>query len=170
MASDFKENFRLLILSCISSTYVAVSWNGELLPPFLPSRELKLGDLLSPYLFVMCMEALAQEISTSVLARNWWLDKVAKEGPRVSHIFFADDLLLFEEASFSQARKMGHVLASFCGILGQRVHRHMSRIWFSPNTPSYLKNVVSFEFGIPTTLDLGMYLGGPLMHWRLWTK
>lgn len=76
----------------------------------------------------MCMEVLAQEISTSVLARNWQPVKVAKDGPGVSHIFFADDLLLFGEASFSQARKIEHVLASFCGISGQRVNRHKSRI------------------------------------------
>lgn len=41
MTSGFKENFRRLVLSCISSTEVAVNWNGELLPPFLPSRGLK---------------------------------------------------------------------------------------------------------------------------------
>lgn len=41
-----------------------------------------------------------------------------KKGPEVSHIFFVDDLLLFGEASFSQARLMEHILAEFCRISG----------------------------------------------------
>lgn len=36
----------------------------------------------------------------------------------LSHIFFVDDLLLFGETSFSQARIIEFLLADFCGFQG----------------------------------------------------
>lgn len=62
---------------------------------------------------------------------------------------------------------MEHVLAVFCGISGQRVNRAKSWIWFSPNTPPYLRHTISSAFQIPSTVDLGVYLGVPLVHGRL---
>lgn len=60
---------------------------------------------------------------------------------------------------------MEHTLATFCGLSGQRVNK--SRLWFSPNTPLYLRNSICSEFGVLPSTDLGMYLGAPLIHGRL---
>lgn len=86
--------------------------------PFKPTRGLRQGDPLSPYLFVLCMEVLSHQIEGAVICKEWVAVKSSKKGPAVSHIFFADDLLLFGKTSFSQARMMEHVLASFCNISG----------------------------------------------------
>lgn len=66
----------------------------------------------------------------------------------LSHIFFVDDLPLFGETSFSQARIIKFLLADFCGFSGQRISRNKSRIWFSPDTPMYLRNSICSEFQI----------------------
>lgn len=68
------------------------------------------------------------------------------------------------EASFSQARKMEFLLAKFCGISRQRVSCQKPRIWFSPNVPSYLRSAICSKFQIPTTNNMGKYLGVPLIH------
>lgn len=62
---------------------------------------------------------------------------------------------------------MEHILADFCGMSGQRVSRAKSLVWFSPNTPLYLRHVICSEFQIPSTSNLGMYLGVPLFHGRV---
>lgn len=128
--SGFQSHFCDLILNCISSASLSVSWNGAVLPPFKPTRGLRQGDPLSPYLFVLCMEVLGQTISRAVELKTWTPVRLARPGPMVSHIFFADDLLLVGEASFSQARVMEHILAQFCGVSGQRMNRSKSRVWF----------------------------------------
>lgn len=133
---------------------------------FKPTRGLRQGDPLSPYLFVLCMKALGQSITWAVEVKAWKPVRIARNGPMVSHIFFADDLLLFGKTSFSQARTMEYILAQFCGISGQRMNRGKSRIWFSPNTPMYLRNSICSEFRIAPTTNLGTYLGMPLVHGR----
>lgn len=53
---------------------------------------------------------------------------MSRTGPTISHIFFTDDLLLFGEASFSQARVMEHLIGSLCRVSGQRVNRGKTRV------------------------------------------
>lgn len=153
-------------MNIIQSTKLSVCWKGQSLPTFQPSRGLRQGDPLSPYLFVLCMEVLSQKISREVDLRQWKPISLSKDGPPVSHLFFADDLLLVGEASFSQARVMEHLLEDFCVTSGQRVNRRKSTIWFSPKTPSYLRNSICSNFGIIATSTLGIYLGVPLEHGR----
>lgn len=112
------------------------------------------------------MEVLSQRICKAVVSKEWKPVLISQEGSSLSHIFFADDLLLFGEASFSQACKMEFLLAELCGISGQRVNRDKSRLWFSPDTPCYLQNSICSEFQVSATTNLGSYLGIPLFHGR----
>lgn len=61
---------------------------------------------------------------------------------------------------------MEHLLADFCGFSGQRMNRGKSKLWFSPNTPCYLRHAMSSKFQVPVTLELGKYLGIPLFYGR----
>lgn len=67
------------------------------------------------------MEVLSQMIVQAVNEKRWSLVKASRTSPGISHIFFSDDLMLFGDASFAQARLMEHLLATFCGFSGQRI-------------------------------------------------
>lgn len=113
------------------------------------------------------MEVLGQSITKAVENKRWDAIHLTKGGQPLSHLFFADDLLLMGSVSFSQARVMEHILGEFCAISGQKVNRSKSRVWFSPRTPTYLRHSICSGLGVQATLDLGMYLSAPLIHGRV---
>lgn len=49
----FPEQVVKLIMRCISSTFVNVLFNGNKLEGFKPSRGIRQGDPISPYLFIL---------------------------------------------------------------------------------------------------------------------
>ena len=84
-----------LIMDCISSSLISILFNGGQLDSFRPSRGIRQGDPLSPYLFILCMEYLSLKIFEACQAKKWKPIKAFRSGPAFSHLFFADDLLLF---------------------------------------------------------------------------
>lgn len=75
--------------------------------------------------------------------------------------FFADDLLIFGEASFAQAQVMEAVLAQFCSEFGKKVNQSKSKLFVFANSDQQLTHGLGEQFGIPLTSDLGTYLGVP---------
>ncbi|CAA7028167.1 unnamed protein product [Microthlaspi erraticum] len=144
-----------------------VLWNGEKTEAFTPSRGLRQGDPLSPYLFVLCMERLCHLIEESIAGRQWKPISLSRGEPQLSHILFADDLILFAEASVAQIRIIRRVLEKFCMASGQKVSLEKSKIYFSANVPRELRDSISGESGIQQTCDLGKYLGMPVLQKRL---
>lgn len=76
-----------------------VLWNGEKTEAFTPSRGLRQGDPLSPYLFVLCLKRLGHLIEEAVDTKEWKSIRLSQGSSQLSHICFADDLILFAEAS-----------------------------------------------------------------------
>lgn len=60
--TGFSLNLALVIMHCISTSSMQLKWNGQLIDVFLLPRELRRGNPLSPYLFVLGIEWLGQLI------------------------------------------------------------------------------------------------------------
>ena len=60
-----------LIMSCISTILTSILMNGVALDPIYPSRGIRQGDPLYPYLFIMCMDFLGQLIQEKCEAKLW---------------------------------------------------------------------------------------------------
>ncbi|KAL6134809.1 hypothetical protein ACLB2K_067037 [Fragaria x ananassa] len=156
-----------LIMSCVSTASYQIVLNGELSESFTCSRGIRQGDPLSPYLFVLCMEKLSHTIQHAIEMNYWKPIQSSQSGPFISHLFFADDLILFSEASTSQATIMKCCMDTFCNLSGQSVSLEKSMVYCSPNVSSDLANRISSICGSPITEDLGVYLGMPLIHSRV---
>lgn len=60
------EALTQVILQCISSPRLAVLHNGKPIDWISPSRCIRQGDSISPYLFIMCMEYLSLSINKAI--------------------------------------------------------------------------------------------------------
>ncbi|CAA0806859.1 Uncharacterized mitochondrial protein AtMg01250 [Striga hermonthica] len=79
-----------------------ILWNGVPSEEFRPSRGIRQGDPISPYLFVLCIERLAHAIQNAVHEEKWKPISVGRGRVQIPYLLFADDLLLFLEASVDQ--------------------------------------------------------------------
>ncbi|KAK4258182.1 hypothetical protein QN277_007655 [Acacia crassicarpa] len=117
--AGFGNKFIELSMRCVSSASLNVLWNGNTTKFFQPSRGIRQGDSISPFLFIVCMDRLSHIICDEVAAKSWKPISITKDGPTISHLMFADDLLLFREASEEQASIMMTVLDKFCCASGE---------------------------------------------------
>lgn len=163
----FPKNIVDLIWYCISTPRMRLVWNGEDLEEFRPARGIRQGDPLSPYLFVLCIERLFQLIEVTVSNNHWCPIQIARKGHKISHLAFANDLILFAEASLEQARIIQMILHNFCTSSGQKVSNDKTRIYFSKNVGWNVRSEISNELDFNMTEDLGKYLGVPIFHKRV---
>ena len=90
--------------------------------------------------------------------------KSSKGGPPFSHVFFADDLLLFAKADHENCSTIKGVLEEFCNRSGQRVSEFKSRVYFSPSVDTDSREALCDVLGFQSTSNLGKYLGIPIKH------
>lgn len=154
-------------MNCVTTNQSSILWHGEILGSIQNERGLRQGDPLSPYLFVLCMERLSNMIRSKVDVGAWKGIQVSRTSPALTHLFFADDLILFAKADQSNCNTIMEVLNDFCKMSGQKLSLQKSKMFVSKNvSPNYARSL-SYQCGIPLTKDLGKYLGSPLLHTRI---
>ncbi|XP_050242423.1 uncharacterized protein LOC126691393 [Quercus robur] len=153
-----------IIMSCISTVSTSILFNGEALDPIYPTRGIRKGDPLSPYLFILCMEFLGHLIEEKCTAKVWQPVKASCGGPAFSHLFFADDLVLFAKADHINCSAVRDVIDEFCSASGQSVSAAKSRVYFSPNVDRDSRESFCDILGFASTPSLGKYLGIPIKH------
>ena len=97
----FDGKWRDLIMQCVTSVTYAIKINGSPMGNIVPSKGIRQGDHLSPYFFLLCAESLSALIKNSV--EHGYMEGIAicYGGPKLSHLFFANDFLIFCKASLS---------------------------------------------------------------------
>lgn len=121
-------------------------------------------DPNSPYIFVLCLERISHRLQKEVYRGQWKPLKASRNGPGISHLFFADDLLFFAESSSVQMKVIVECLNDFAKALGQRVNFEKFLVYVSPNCNEDVAKQISIGAGIPMAGSLERYLGTQLVH------
>ena len=85
----------------------------------------------------------------------------------LTHLFFADDLLPFREASMHQMEVILDCLRCFYSLSGQKISLQKYSITFSKGVDATLTNEIFGIAGIPIASQLGKYLGVPFITGRV---
>jgi hypothetical protein len=110
-------NFPMVWRSCIkailSSSRASVLINGSPTQDFASTRGLRQGDPLSPFVFILAMEARSYVIKRACSTGLFSGILCASSGPIVSHFIFADDVVFVGEWSEMNARNIRRILRCF---------------------------------------------------------
>ena len=155
----FAANFVRLIMKCVTSVRFSVRVNGKLLPYFDPSRGLRQGCPMSPFLFLLCAEGFS-----CLLKHYGAVDRGISanlRAPWVNHLLFADDSLIFMKADSGSAARLNSILRIYGAASGQRVNREKSAIFFSPNTTHGCRQAIKNILDVHVEVFSERYLGLP---------
>lgn len=155
------ESFEHAIMRGVSSVSFTVLLNGRKLQEFQPSRGIRQGDPISPYLFLLAAEGL----SCLLRVRSEHPDVrgvvVAPSAPHVNHLLFADDSLLLFKANVSGANQIKDSVQDYCNASGQRVNLQKSSIYFVKGVARVARDEVKQILEVTNESLSKRYLGLP---------
>jgi hypothetical protein len=105
------------VMECVETVSFSVRVNGNLSEVFKPTRGIRQGDPISPYLFLICAEGFScmlKYYGAGHLSRGV---RVGIHCPWISHFLFADDCLVFTQATAEGANRLKEILERYRRVL-----------------------------------------------------
>ncbi|KAK4411817.1 LINE-1 retrotransposable element O protein [Sesamum angolense] len=160
-AAGFSETFVRWISQCVSSTSFSLLINGAAFDYFRPSRGIRQGDPLSPYLFIIYAEFLSRLLLHEESLGNLKGVKVCRIAPAISHLFYADDLIIFCRAEEKDAHTVRQCLSKFEEWSSQLANSNKSMVHFSENVTKEQKDDILRILQMPECNHRSKHLGLP---------
>lgn len=152
------------IEQCISTASFSIVVNGHSRGFFKSTQGLRQGDPMSPYLFVLAMEVF------SGLLKSRYASGYISYHPRtsdlkISHLMFADDVMIFFDGGSSSLHGIYKTLEDFAGWSGLHMNREKTQLFHSGLNQHDCNALASYGFTFGS-LPI-RYLGLPLMSRKL---
>ena len=148
-------------MKCITSVTYSVIINGSTHGCIVPTRGLRQGDPLSPYLFLLCAEGFSALINEATRCQQLNGISICRGSAKISHLFFADDSLLFYKANGVECNKLKEILRTYESTSGQKINMDKSSIFFNPNASQECKDEILSILGPMHDTSHTKYLGLP---------
>lgn len=143
----FNEYWIKLVMKCISSVSYLAIINGTIHGNIVPTRRLRQGNPLSPYLFILCAEGFSAFIHEAARGQQLNDISICRGSPKITHLFFADDSFLFCRANDNECNKLKEIIRIYESASGQKINTDKSSIFFSPNTSQELEDEILHILG-----------------------
>ena len=161
----FPVRFIGWVMQCVTSPTYSIALNGGIWGMFKGKKGLRQGDSLSPFIFLLCIEYLSRrlKVNTNSLEFNFH----PRCGQlRLSHLAFADDLMLMARGDITSVRIIMDSLRDF-GLKSGLCANLIKSILFTAGV--YGEELVQLRqlTGIPVGAMPFRYLGVPLATQRL---
>lgn len=109
----FTEKWIRWVMFCVTTVRYKVSFIGSLVGPIYPTRGVRQGDPLSPYLFLLCVEGLSHSLKEAADIGSISGCQINSNAPSITHLLFADDSFLFFKATNGEAHAIKALLSSY---------------------------------------------------------
>ena len=118
----FHENWVQLVMQCDQTVQFAISINGSVTSHFLPKKGIRQGDPISPYLFILLVESLSRKITMEHQWANIKGIRITRHYPPITHSQFADDIVLYGEATYQEIQSFNTILKNYARAIGQKIN------------------------------------------------
>ncbi|XP_074290277.1 uncharacterized protein LOC141617008 [Silene latifolia] len=152
-ALQFPGEFIALVMECVCTASYSLVMNGEIFGFFKGQKGLRQGDPLSPLLFTITMEYLSRVMHYITEIVPFKYHPICSK-MKLSHLMFADDLLLFSKGDAASIMVMLRVFATFSQASGLQMNNNKTNAYFN---------------GVQGQLPFS-YLGVPITDGRLQKK
>lgn len=164
-AYDLPPIFIGWVKACICSPSFSLSINGVTSGYFKGKTGLRQGDPLSPILFVMMMNILSLMLNRAALSGSFGYHQHCAD-QQLTHLCFADDLLIFTEGTESSLEGVFTVLSDFEMMSGLAVNVSKTNMFSSGIAEVEIQRIAS-RFGLTRSNLPVRYLGTPLCTKKL---
>ena len=123
-----------IIMRFVSTVTYSIRINGQPKGRIIPSRGLRQGDPFPPYLFLLCTEGLSSLLRQQVERGNIKGVVVCHGAPRIAHLLFIDDSLIFCQATLEECEVLQQVFLVYESVSRQQLNRSKTPLFFSRNT------------------------------------
>lgn len=154
------------VMGCVKTVSYSFWENGMEFGDVKSQRGNRLGDPISPYLYIMCAEGLSLILRRHEEAGLIHGYIVARSAPPISHLLLVDDCYLLFKATRSEATTMRNILTRYERISGQAINFNKSSVIFSPNTTVLNRQLVYEMLEVSEVTAPGKYLGVPMTMGR----
>ncbi|XP_060198564.1 uncharacterized protein LOC132627306 [Lycium barbarum] len=158
-ALEFPQKCIKWIMNCVTTVQYSITINGGLYGSIKGKRGLRQEDLISPLLFVICMECFTR-IMNVVAEQQGFKFHTKCRSLKLNHLCFANDVLIFSKRDFQTVLLLLRGLKTFSNATGLCTNTTKSNI-FSVNMPvqsmqdlieltGYTKGSLPFRYlGVP---------------------
>jgi hypothetical protein len=102
----FQTRWVSLVMESIHTVSYSLLINSEPTGHIIPSRGLCQDDPISPYMFLLCAEGLNGLINKVTTHGDFHAISINLKSPKLTHLLFVDDSLLFCRATLSECQKI----------------------------------------------------------------
>ncbi|XP_042518494.1 uncharacterized protein LOC122092222 [Macadamia integrifolia] len=162
----FSDKWISWIQLLLSSSRLSVLVNGGPVGFFPVGKGLRQGDPISPFSFILAEEVFCRGLK--LLVRDGKLKSLP--GPRgvsiPSHLFFADDIFIFMNASAKFVKNLQDFLEKYQAFSGKNFNLDKSSLFFGKVAP-HRKQYISSLIGIKSERLPTKYLGVEIFKGRV---
>ncbi|KAG7561138.1 Reverse transcriptase zinc-binding domain [Arabidopsis thaliana x Arabidopsis arenosa] len=165
LAMNLPSIFINWIRVCISTPSYSVAFNGELIGFFQGKKGIRQGDPMSSHLFVLIMDILAKFLDKGVI-NSIFQPHPKCLAPMITHLSFADDVLVFFDGSDSSIAGILSILDDFKNGSGLGINRQKTALLIDGGDFNALE-ALSERHGVSHGSFPVRYLGVPLMAQKM---
>ena len=129
IAFGFDHNWVRWVMALVTSSSFSILVNGSPSETFIPTRALRQGDPLSPFLFILMMEGLGQSIKHAKEVGKIKGLQLSKNGQALSHQQFVDETMLQRIPTVKEPLAYKQILSDFAMATCMEVNISKSKIF-----------------------------------------